>query len=361
MADAPAFDKATLAWSLPWESDWVTAVAIVGQRLVAGNNLGHILVWDLPEKSGAAAPLPARRLYGHANGITRLVAAPDGRWLLSASRDRSIRSWDLDAPTTEKADIILDERTRAEVAKKLGSKAPPPAPGVTMEVQKAQHVWEAHKDWVTALALSGDGNLLVSGDEDGGAIVWDRVEGKELRRLPIKGWASAAALSADAKRLVIAERVRVVFSKEAHAGVRFWDPATGKETRNLGDLFKQEIGAAAFAPDGKSLALGRGGECDGYGKILLIDSETGKSRVELAGHLNGVTDLLFSADGRYILSSGRDTVVRVWQAEDGKKVAELGKPRGGQFKDWIHAIALSADERWLAAADMAGLVAVYAL
>jgi len=29
-------------------------------------------------------------------------------------------------------------------------------------------------------------------------------------------------------------------------------------------------------------------------------------------------------------------------------VKELGKPRGGQFKDWLHALSFSADGRWLA-------------
>jgi hypothetical protein len=49
------------------------------------------------------------------------------------------------------------------------------------------------------------------------------------------------------------------------------------------------------------------------------------------------------------------------QVEDGKEVAVLGAPRGGQFKDWISAIALSPDESHLAAADIAGHVAVWKL
>jgi hypothetical protein len=51
--------------------------------------------------------------------------------------------------------------------------------------------------------------------------------------------------------------------------------------------------------------------------------------------------------------------VRVCRVADGKEVAVLGSPRGGQFKDWLSAIALSPDERLLAAADIAGLVHVW--
>ena len=65
----PDFTKATLAYTLPWDADWVTAVAFVGssRRLVAGNNRGELLAWDLPEKPGPTPPV--LRLDGHTNVI----------------------------------------------------------------------------------------------------------------------------------------------------------------------------------------------------------------------------------------------------------------------------------------------------
>jgi len=109
------------------------------------------------------------------------------------------------------------------------------------------------------------------------------------------------------------------------------------------------------------LAVGRGGETDS-GKVTLLDPADGKKLRELTpGHYSGLTDIAFHPDGKHLFTSGRDTVVRVWKAEDGKLVKELGTPRGGQFKDWIHAVSVSPDGRWLAAADMAGAVQVWAL
>src|SRR5438309_2168732 len=98
MADI-SFARARLVWTLPWDADWVTAVRFLGpgRKLAAGNNLGDILLWDLPEKLEGEAPKPTRKLSGHTNCVSRLLSSRDGRWLLSASYDHTIRSWDMQA------------------------------------------------------------------------------------------------------------------------------------------------------------------------------------------------------------------------------------------------------------------------
>jgi WD40 repeat protein len=363
-AQPAEFGKAALAWNLPWDADWVTAVSFVGpSRVAAGNNLGEILLWELPGESGGAAPMPVRRLVGHTNTVNRLVATPDGRWLISASNDRTVRYWDLDAPAKGAEPIVLNARTRAEAIKRKSSKVPAPIEA-KVAVQSAERVLEGHKDWVLGLGLSGDGNVLASGDDKGEVILWDRPAGKELRRWKVKGWTWALALAPDASLLCVSERLPLVFDSGRHSGLKLWDAAKGEVRHDLGKLFSKEIiAAAAFAPDGKLLAVARGGEVDGpNGKVTLIDPESGKKVRELMpGHLNGATDVAFHPDGKHLFSAGRDTVVRIWRVEDGKMVQELGQPRGGQFKDWIHAVAVSPDARWLAAADMMGQVQVWSL
>jgi WD40 repeat protein len=94
----------------------------------------------------------------------------------------------------------------------------------------------------------------------------------------------------------------------------------------------------------------------------LLDLATGKKIRETSpGHLDGGTDLAFHPDGKHIFSAGRDTLVKVWQLEDGKHIRDIGKGRGGQFKDWICAISISPNGQWLAAADMAGQVQIWGL
>lgn len=358
---AHAFEKAAEAWKLPWDADWVTAVCFLGEnRVAAGNNLGQILVWDLPEK-GAAAPLPIRRLDSHTNTITRLVASPDGRWLISASNDHTICYWDMQAPGKGSDTITLNAVARDEAVRRKSSKVPPPIPA-KVELHQPARVLGGHKDWVLGLALTPDGKSLVSGDDKGTVIFWERESATELRRMQLKGWVWALAITPDAQSLIVSERVHLVFDSGRYSALKLWHAQTGELKADLTkDVEKQMIGAAAFSPDGKWLAVGRGGETDTQGgKVTLLDAGTGKKVRELTpGHQYGVTDLAFHPDGKHLLSSGRDTLVRVWRLPEGKLVKELGQSRGGQFKDWIHAMSISPSGQRIAGADMAGLVHIW--
>jgi len=363
MAD---LSKPTLAWTLPWDADWVSAVTFLGpsRRVAAGNNLGQILLWDLPAKAGGDAPKPVARLDGHTNVISRLTATPDGKTLVSASYDHAVKFWDIPAslptptePVTLNASAIADATRR----KANGAKVPPPVEAKVAPLKSAS-TFAGHEEWVVTLELSRDGKAVISGDDGGHVLIWDRETQAITKRWRVKGWAHAAALSPDGKQACVSERNPVVFDSGRHAALKLWDAATGEVFKDLSADFKGLfIGAAAYAPDGKTLAVGRAGEADGTnGSVTLIDPATGKKlRTLTPGHLNGLTDMAFHPDGKHLASAGRDTVVRVWEVATGKMVAEVGKPRGGQFKDWVCAVAWSADGAWLAAADMAGAVQVW--
>ena len=108
------------------------------------------------------------------------------------------------------------------------------------------------------------------------------------------------------------------------------------------------------------MAVGQGGE-GGEGKVHLVETESGKVARAISGHQYGVTDLAFSKDGAYLFTAGRDTTFRICRVSDGQEIAKIGKPRGGQFHDWLSAISISPDERWLAASDIGGMVQVWQL
>lgn len=394
--------KSTLLWQLVFEGAWPLAVAFAGnRRLVAGNEKGELYVWQLPDEPDPAAVEalkdkkpqgerprtapslpPARKLEGHANGITRLVGLPDGRHVVSASLDHTVRLWDLDAPAAGKTEVVLDGDTRKHESKRTGKKEVLEQPGIPVETATAAHVFGGHKDWVQSLGRSGDGKRIISGDTAAEIIVWDVAGRKELARWKGRpwNWIIAAALGPDGSTAFVSEHryKRDDFDVPA-AALRLWNVDEKKETLDLlrvqfpkynpddasyngSQMWRKFVAAGlvavAISPDGKLLAAAQGGETD-KGQVHLMETETGKLVRDVSGHQYGVTDVLFSADGKHLISVGRDTSVRVCQVEDGKEVLVLGAPRGGQFKDWFSAVALSPDEQWIAAADIAGLVQVW--
>lgn len=357
-----ALEKASKVWTIPWDADWVTAVSFVGdgRRLAAGNKLGQILIFDLPDKTDGPFPPPQLRLDGHTNMITGLAATPDGRWLFSVSYDHTLRLWDLHAPAKGKGAAVL----KGEKVKK--GKAPEKAE-FPVETHEAQKVLTTHKEWIRSFSLSKDGNHLLTGDDSGLNILWEMPAGKELRRWQVKGWQPAVALSPDAAHAVSCEYAPRY--AEFPNGIRLWDAASAKERLDLGMTLKRGTGknnvipmsAAAFSPDSNLLALGEAGERDGFAKVFLINVADGKKLHEMNGHQYGVNAVAFHPDGLHLASAGRDTTVRIWRIADGKHVTDIGKGRGGQFQDWIHGITFTQDGRWLAAADMAGLIHIWSV
>jgi WD40 repeat protein len=386
-----------LLWQLTFEGAWPAAVAFLGssKRLAAANQDGQIYVWDLPEAPPAFEPEknserkapdqpPIRRLDGHTNGVTRLVTAADGKTLISASLDHSIQLWATDAPAAGQAEAILDIDRRKSLAKRERKDDALHAPGVQVETLSAAHELNGHDDWIGALGISADGQRLISGDNASRVIVWDLVERREVCRWSGHrwNWIVAAALSPDGQTALVSEYryKRDDFDIPA-AALRLDDAADGKLKLDIlqtmfpklkiddtsygsGQVWNKFIAhgliAADFSPDGSLVALAQGGETD-TGKIQLVETATGKLVREVSGHQYGATDVRFSADGQFVLSTGRDTTLRICQVADGKEVAALGSPRGGQFKDWLSALAISPDQQTVAAADIAGFVHVWSL
>lgn len=353
-----SFEKATPAWTVLWDDAAVTSVAFIGsaRKLAAGNELGQICVFDLADAAGGPAPVPVRKLDGHTNAVTALAPIPGGSRLASASYDHTIRWWDLAAPSEGTASLVLDRKAREAAAKKSGK--PSDGAATTVELQKTARASEAHQEWVRALSIGAEGRELLSGDDKGVAILWNVADGAEVRRFQSPGWLRAVALSADG-RLAATCEYAPRYATFAN-GIKLWDTASGSVKLDLGKEFKKGdrvtgMSAAAFSPDGKLLALGQGGEIEGgKGKVTLVDSDTGKKVQELTANEGGITHVAFSPDGKLLASAGRDTLVKLWSIPGGKLLQDLGKSRGGQFKDWIHASAFSPDGTRLAAADMAG-------
>jgi len=73
-------------------------------------------------------------------------------------------------------------------------------------------------------------------------------------------------------------------------------------------------------------------------------------QLDTGGHQGDIKDVIFTADGNRIVSAGDDKVIRVWDWRKGRTIRTIRGEIAPGNSGKIFALALSPDERWLAAA-----------
>ena len=183
-------------------------------------------------------------------------------------------------------------------------------------------ILEGHTEGVRALAYHPQGQLLVSGGEDGRIVLWHLLKGEQKWNLDGHAdWIRGIAFSPDGRRL-------------ASVG---WDSrlitraTTGPKLNLHEQSLPEQNWAAAYSPDGFLLATG-----SGAGTIRVYQEPTSTNPLVLRGASMPITQIVFAPDSRKLLSAGHDRTVREWDAIWG------GEPRVVcRSSDWIRCLALS--------------------
>jgi WD40 repeat protein/serine/threonine protein kinase len=158
---------------------------------------------------------------------------------------------------------------------------------------------------VSSVAISPNGQRIVTGSADQTARVWDAATGKEL--LTLKGHSAAinsVAFSPDGQRIV---------TGSADQTAKVWDAATGKERLTLKG-HSAAINSVAFSPDGQRIVTG---SADQTANVWAANS--GKERLTLKGHSAAISSVAFSPDGQCIVTGSADQTAKVWDAPTGKE------------------------------------------
>jgi WD40 repeat protein/serine/threonine protein kinase len=175
-----------------------------GKRVsFAGEGDFAVRVWD-PE--GGMDP---RRFSGHAASVIAVAFTPDGRRLLSASRDGTLRAWDLatGAEVLQMGDAVFN-KLRCVAFAASGRRA---LAGyndgslVLWDLDKGieKTRFRGHEKTVWSVALTPDGKLGLSGGGDGKAKLWEVEAGKEVQHYDgHKGRVTAVAFWPDGSRVV---------------------------------------------------------------------------------------------------------------------------------------------------------------
>jgi WD40 repeat protein len=168
-----------------------------------------------------------------------------------------------------------------------------------IEHKSARHRLQLRTHALTRIALSPDGDVVLTGAEDGIARLWS-AEGKLLHTL--RGHPAAIT---DARFDPSGDRV-VTASRNANRNVIIWDVHTG---RLLHVLIGHggTVTAASFSADGRWVLTA------GPLSAAVWPAATGQSPIFLRGPTDLLTDAEWSTSGYRVVTSARDGAIRTYR------------------------------------------------
>lgn len=240
---------------------------------------------------------------GHAAPITIMFFTPDGRRLVSASNDGTIRVWDVAKRKPIRviyAYIMHEEDERlCTIALSPDGKWLAAAINQSNGRRTVIHLYDfsnvkrvgllqEHEGEVYRLAFSPDGRLLIAGGDSHSASVWDVAARTIRHRLDgHDGAISAVGFTPDGSRAVTASHDR---------RLRIWSAEDGAALAILPD-HKAEVVSLAIASNGAMAS------CDEHGEIRLWEAQTGKFIKTLSPPRPWCGVLAFSPDGARLLAT----------------------------------------------------------
>ncbi len=172
---------------------------------------------------------------------------------------------------------------------------------------------KGHAGMVHAVAISPDGQFIVSGSGDNNIKLWKLHSGRNVRNFG--RWFSGHTDSV--WTVAISPDGQILASGGWDNTIKLWFLNTGKNIRTL-NTHTNWVNSLAFSPNGKFLASG---SSDCTVKLTLIS--TGDVINTFFGHTDAVRTVAFSPDGQCIASSGADCSIKLWQVSTGREIRTL--------------------------------------
>ena len=266
---------------------------------------------------------------GHKGSVHSCAFSPDGRRVVSASADFSLRIWDASAGQTL---LALAGHTGSvngcafsPDGKLLASASDDQTVGLWDAISgKLLQMLAGHTSIVTACAFSPDGRLLASASEDQTVRLW-QVDRRETIRA-LHGHTDAVlhcAFSPTGDTLASVSKDRTV---------RLWDVRRQMEPRVFTG-HEAAVHHCAFSPDGHMIASASDDRT-----VRLWRTAGDETPLVLTGHDNFVHGCAFSPDGEQVLSAASDNTLRLWEVKTGQELAVV---KG--HETWVNDCGFSPD------------------
>jgi WD40 repeat protein len=292
----------------------------------------------------------ARQLATGQDAVNAVAFSPDGKWLATGGQDDQTKLWD--PATGEEAAALPGNGAVTALAfspdgKRLATGSESEQVLLWNMADKLPQLLAGHDGAVIKVAFSADRNHLTSMAKTGQMIVWNLsdVSKQAVLQTSLPGAASTfqgsvAATSAANSSLSTA------LGRLNPAGGNAQKALATAASRNTAVAGKKKsprnwkgVAALTVSPDGKLV----GGSVDGQIKLWTAG---GSERFTVPAHHGAdVTAIVFSADGKELVSVGRDSELQIRNADNGRQIQTLAA-----HEHPIRAVAASPNGKLFASA-----------
>jgi WD40 repeat protein len=279
---------------------WSVSVSADGKGVLTASWDKTLRLWD------ADTGKQLRVFQGHTEGVMGAELSPDGKRVLSCGNDKTVRLWDAETGKELRRMAAGSDQERVAFGP-AGKAISGGGSDGTMylwdwNTGKNLGAFAGHTVSVRNVACSDRAKLAATCGNDRSIRLWDLETGKEVRRLPSgrsrTHFDTDLCFSPDGKRLLLAC---------IDGSLRILDVQTGKQVQQI---HSAKAFCCAFSPDGQRIVSG---SCfDPY--VRVWDAATGRELRKYEGHTAGVNGVAFFPDGKRIASAGSDGTAHIWRA-----------------------------------------------
>lgn len=300
---------------------------------------------DLNLNDGSGAPAARFVLF-----------TPDGKRMITGNQNRQIRLWDLETGRVIKQ-VIQDRGVSFGALDADGKLLATSGYGgacylFDVESLKLRKTFDKESGENTTVALSPNGQVLVSGARDGSLTIWDTDSGAKIQELPrLELPIEGLAFSPDGKLLASTSGDYKQHTKPGT--VKLWNTETWDEVANLPGP-TQKMRAIQFSPDGKTLIAG------GSQSELLVYNVAAKTLSKRISFPTEVSTCAFLPSSRFAVLGGWDGRVELWDLQSGtRSVRYDGHRPANRDHNFIFHVAASVDGSVVASAGGDGHVKLW--